>query len=163
VRRGLPEKQFAGTVAQEIHEWGADAIFIDVTGGYGGEVLSKLVDAGYNAVGITFSEKPINPRFHNKRAEMWWSMADWVKGGGVLWKDDLFSRELCAPNYSMDNASNKIKLESKEDIRERIGFSPDIGDALALTFAFPVYTQAQVGPLARSNRATSDWDPFTDR
>ncbi len=162
VRKGLPEKQFAGTVAQEAYEWKADAIFIDVTGGYGGEVLSKLVDAGYNAVGIKFSEKPMNERFHNKRAEMWWSMADWVKGGGALWKDDMFSRELCAPNYSMDNASNKIKLESKEDIRERISFSPDIGDALALTFAFPVQPQMHVGPLARQHQADSDWDPYKD-
>lgn len=162
VRKGLPEKQFAGTVAQEILEWKADAVFVDTTGGYGGEVLSRLLDGGHNATGVTFSEKAANPRFMNLRAEMWWKMADWVKGGGGLWKDDRFTLELCAPEYSMDNASNKIKLESKEDIRERIGVSPDIGDALALTFAFPVATRMEVGPLARTHKAESDWDPYAD-
>jgi hypothetical protein len=34
-----------------------------------------------------------------------------------------------------------LKLESKETIRERVGFSPDRADALALTFAEPVVSR----------------------
>lgn len=157
IRRGIPEKNFAGLVAQEIMEWGADKVFVDVTGGYGGEVVSRLQDGGHNVEGISFSEKPMGPRFLNLRAEMWWKMADWVKGGGSLWRDDATINELCTPTYSMDNASNKIKLESKDDIKDRLGFSPDLADALALTFAYPVAPR-----LARTQKVIADWDPYDD-
>lgn len=163
VRQGLPEKRFAGDVAQVWKEWGADACFVDITGGYGGEVLSRLQDAGYNAQGVSFSEKPFNERFLNLRAEMWFKMADWIKGGASIWKDETMIAELCCPTYDNDNAANKLKLESKADIKERLGVSPDMADALALTFAFPVYKQVSVGPLARAHKAESEWDPFDDR
>lgn len=158
VKRGIPEKAFAGLVAQEIMEWQADKVFVDVTGGYGGEVLSRLLDGGHNVEGVTFSAKPITPRFLNLRAEMWWKMADWVKGGGSLWKDEAIIAELCSPSYSMDNASNRIKLESKDDIKDRIGVSPDLADALALTFAYPVATAG----MQVVRKVSAEWDPYDD-
>ena len=163
IRQGLPEKTFAGTVAQIWKEWGADACFVDNTGGYGGEVVSRLQDAGLPATAVVFSEKPYNPRFLNLRAEMWFSMAGWIKGGASIWKDSTLVSELTAPVYDNDNASNKLKLESKDDIRDRLGFSPDIGDALALTFAHPVYSSVEHGPLVRPHKAESDWDPYRDQ
>ena len=33
------------------------------------------------------------------------------------------------------NSAGRLVLESKDHIRERLGFSPDYGDAIALTFA----------------------------
>jgi hypothetical protein len=48
---------------------------------------------------------------------------------------------MAAVTYSYDGQS-RLKLESKEVIRERVGFSPDRADALALTFAEPVVTRA---------------------
>jgi hypothetical protein len=41
------------------------------------------------------------------------------------------------PLYSYDSA-NRIKLEKKEDMKARREASPDIADALALTFSQPV-------------------------
>lgn len=41
------------------------------------------------------------------------------------------------PEYSFDGL-NRIKLESKESIKDKTGYSPDLADALCLTFAFPV-------------------------
>jgi hypothetical protein len=46
---GLPEKTFWGVVARKIQEWQPHMTFVDVTGGYGGEVVSRLHDAGYKS------------------------------------------------------------------------------------------------------------------
>ena len=40
-------------------------------------------------------------------------------------------------------SSGRLVLESKDHIRERVGFSPDLGDAAALTFAFDFNTPAE--------------------
>ena len=45
--------------------------------------------------------------------------------------------DLCAPTYGFTPAGKKY-LEPKEKVKERIGRSPDLADALALTFAAPV-------------------------
>jgi phage terminase large subunit-like protein len=134
---GLPEKTFWSKVATAIQKHKADACFVDTTGGYGGEVVSRLNDAGFAAMGVVFSDKPDNERFLNRRAEMWFKMAEWLREGSIPNQSALVS-ELCAPTYHNNNASMRLQLEGKKDIRERIGVSPDIADALAITFAYPV-------------------------
>ena len=46
-------------------------------------------------------------------------------------------QDLAAPTYKFTPA-DKIQLESKDDIKKRGLPSPDLGDALALTFAYKV-------------------------
>jgi hypothetical protein len=46
-------------------------------------------------------------------------------------------QDLAGPTYFYNNAG-KIQLESKDSIKKRGLPSPDIADALALTFAMPV-------------------------
>ena len=38
------------------------------------------------------------------------------------------------PRYEVVDSSGKVKIEKKDDIRERLGRSPDIADALLLAF-----------------------------
>ena len=140
---GLPEKTFWTKVASAIKFWKADQCIIDTTGGYGGEVLSRLHDAGYAAMGVVFSESPDNERFLNRRAEMWFRMAEWLKEGAIP-KDTKLKDELCAPVYDNNNPSMRLQLESKAKIKERIGVSPDLADALAITFAYE-FPQREVG------------------
>jgi hypothetical protein len=158
VKRGLPEKTFAATVASAIQHWQPQAVFVDTTGGYGGEVVSRLQDKGHQVEGVVFSWAASDERFMNLRAEMWFRMAAWIKDGGVIPADTVLLSELCAPTYSNDNAGNRLKLESKDEIRARIGASPDLADALALTFAFPVASRE-----ASEHHTLSDWDPFSRR
>lgn len=165
VRLGLPEKQFAAELADIWARWKPDAVFVDNTGGYGGEVISRLTDNGYNPQGVKFSEGPIDARFLNKRAEMWFKMADWVKGGGSISEDEengsALKSELSAVKYDNDNVANKLKLESKADVKERLGFSPDLADALCLTFAFPVLSRQEYrGIEALVKFAQKDWNPI---
>ena len=65
--------------------------------------------------------------------------------------------ELVTPEYSFD-AANRMKLEPKEKIKERIGKSPDVADSLALTFSYPVVPKEVIhGSGATCN---TDYNPF---
>lgn len=152
---GIPEKTFATTVATKMESFQPQMVFVDTTGGYGGEVVSRLKDLGHkNVQGVVFSWKASSERYSRLRDEMWLKMADWIKEGGSIPNLSGLIQELCAPTYSNDNASNRLKVESKDAIRERLGMSPDIADALALTFAFPV---AQLAPRKTVTRRLGAW------
>lgn len=127
----------AGLVAREIKEWKPHAVFVD-QGGIGAGVLDRLRQLGFNATGVDFGARPLDERFENRRAEMWWTMAEWVKTGCVPPGDNDLLTDLTAPTYTYRNARGRMQLESKDAIKERIQRSPDRGDAVALTFAEPV-------------------------
>jgi hypothetical protein len=121
----------------------ADAVFVD-GGGMGGGVVDKLRELNRSPIEINFANKPADARFANKRAEMWWNMREWLTRGGSLPDRDIENRpaaddlraDLTAPEYFF-TPSGKIMLERKEDMKKRGLPSPDMGDALALTFAMP--------------------------
>lgn len=121
-------------------ECGADAFFIDDTGHWGHGVIDNLHTAGYNPLGVMFHGPAIDPRYKNKRAEMWFLMADWIKSGGMLPNIPELVAELTTPTYSFTNG--KIILEDKDQVKKRLGRSPDLADGLALTFAYPVAPKA---------------------
>lgn len=120
------------------------AVFIDVGGGYGSGVYDRLLELDYNRkvaiIAVQFGSSPQDPlNYTNKRAEMWGEMREWLDdpGGAEIPDDDELHSHICAPNFKL-NSNDQIVLEKKEQIKERLGFSPDGGDALALTFAEPV-------------------------
>ena len=76
-------------------------------------------------------------RYMNKRAEMWDGAREWLNQGGSLPYMPELRTELCTPEYTYDSL-NRIKLESKESMKDKTGRSPDIADAFCLTFAYPV-------------------------
>ena len=67
--------------------------------------------------------------------------------GGALPRLPELVGELSAPRYGFD-ARGRMALEKKEDMAKRLGRSPDLADALALTFALPVLPEA-VAPAQR--------------
>lgn len=137
--RGLDLMQTAARVAEIITARKPDAVFVDDVG-VGGGVTDRLRQLGFQVIGVNAGSRAFNPdRFINRRAEMWFKMRDWVRDTGSLPHDDLLVSDLTAPSYSYDH-SNRIRLESKEDMKKRGLPSPDMGDALALTFAEPVAT-----------------------
>lgn len=168
VYHGLPEKALAIEIAKSIDKWKPDAVFVDNTGGYGGEVVSRLRENGYRVQEVVFSWKSHDPRYANLRAEMWWKMAAWLRDGGALCDNEHLTQlqlELCAPTYSNDNAANRLQLESKDDIRKRLEVSPDLADALALTFAFPVFKEDPVTAVlmgGSAHHAKIEFNPYAD-
>lgn len=140
----------AGKVAHLIRLHRPAAVNIDV-GGLGAGVVDRLKEMGYRQVhAVNFGSSPIgvgptgDELYENRRAEMWDVMRDWFDDpAGVKIPDsDAVHGDVCAPVWGSGatryKSNNELVIEPKDKIRERIGASPDIGDALALTFAIPV-------------------------
>ena len=54
-------------------------------GGFWGHgVINNLIAAGSPSIPVVFSSKALNPRYKNRRAEMWIEMAEWVKMADAL-------------------------------------------------------------------------------
>lgn len=131
--------EVATRLTQLRREWDVQWTFIDGTGGYGTAVSDVLEDrnTAENITLVHFSESAEQQeRFTNVRTEMWWNIKEWLAAGAVLPDNDDWGRDLCAPHYSYQR--DQIKLEGKDEIKKRIGRSPDLGDALGLTFRHPV-------------------------
>jgi hypothetical protein len=134
-------------------------VFVDATG-IGSGVEDRLRQLGINVVGVQFSSKADDARKHaNRRAMMWDRMKDWL-AIGALPKDDDLVADLTGVEYFYDR-SDRIQLEAKEDMKRRGLSSPDIGDALALTFA-----QAVLGEMPGdfnaldASKARRAYNPF---
>lgn len=85
-------------------------------------------------------------KFANMRAYLFWAVRDWLnpknETGAMLPPDDNFDEEATEIKWSF-RSDGKIIIEPKEDIKDRIGRSPDKFDALANTF-YPVRFSAPV-------------------
>ena len=161
--RNARTSDIAARVAQAKGKWGSEMEFVDGTGGYGSGVIDFLLQAGHAPQEVHFSGKAIDPRYFNKRSEMWFEMAEWVKRGGALPNYPGLKRELTAPTYTFQNG--KLRLEEKDMIKKRLQFSPDIADALALTFAIPDMPAANTIHsllLEKKNKTSAEYDPFAD-
>ena len=95
--------------------------------------MGHLPSKRFTAHGIDAASLANDPeKYFNKRAELWFGLAEWLKAGGAIPRlpTDL-EAELLSARYSYD-ARGRIKVERKEEIKKRLGRSPDIADALAL-------------------------------
>lgn len=162
--RGADTAEIAARVADAKRRWGSEMEFIDDTGGFGAGVIDQLNLAGHSPNGVNFAGKAANPRYYNRRAEMWLEMAEWLKRGGAIPNDPTLKKELMAPTYTLKDG--RFIIEPKEKIKARMGFSPDRADALALTFAIadaPSYN-SPYGFAQRvfSGKAQTDYNPLDD-
>lgn len=149
VLRNADSTQGSGTVARKWQDWDADACMVDASGGYGAGWCDALKVLGRHPIEVQFAGKPTDPRYYNKRAEMWFAMCEWAKGGGVLPNVPQIVEELTTPTYSFSR--DKLLIEDKDQIKARLGRSPNYADALACTFAQPVFVDRQ--PLGSFNLA----------
>lgn len=157
VIRGADTMTVAGYVAETIDRWKPDATFIDV-GGVGAGALDRLRQLGCDVIPVDFGGRPVDERFENKRAEMWWNMAEWVRGNACLPELQRVQLDLTGPRYTYKNKRGRLQLESKDDLRGRGFPSPDYGDALACTFAHPVAHKG-LGMLRQREGERHEYDP----
>jgi hypothetical protein len=162
--RGADTVQLATRVATLAREHHAEAIFVDGTG-VGGGVVDQLRRMNLHVWDVQFGAKPdklntVDPYvvYANKRAEIWGAMRDWLKTGCIEDDKDL-SDELVGPTYSF-NGTGAIQLERKEDMKKRGLPSPDRADALALTFAYPIFSRASRDIPPADSLVVSEYDPF---
>ena len=161
--RGARTNEIAARLMKLKGEFMSEMEMVDDTGGYGAGVIDAYLTAGQSALPVNFSGKATDPRYFNKRSEMWFEMANWVKRGGALPDIPELVKELTAPTYIFQNG--KFRLEEKEQIKKRLGFSPDYADALCLTFSLPEMPRSYAVPgLPETNagRLQSEYDPFAE-
>ena len=101
-------------------------------------------------------------KYENARAEMWWEAREmsrdggWYLGavgedGGALVADRCLA-DLAEPRW-FENKGGRIQIEGKDEIRKRLGRSPDDGDALALAFYEPRSETQRVSVTSYRNEA----------
>lgn len=136
------------TVVQAIAEATLPAkpfINVDVIG-VGASVYDTGRDKGLKIIPMNGSNLTINRDqtgelgFINKRAEWYWVLRealDPLTGQELsIPPDRELLADLTAPRWKL--TSRGIQIESKEDIKKRIGRSPDKGDSLVYAFAIEV-------------------------
>lgn len=100
---------------------------------YGLDLHERLSEAGVNSVIVPFGGKPNNSAYANKRSEMYINLKKGIEEFGLKGITDELHRELQATKYILNN-NGKIQIIPKDEIKLNIGRSPDIADALALTY-----------------------------
>lgn len=141
--------------------------------GYGANCLTHLVELGVKNVqsilGQQKSEwrppgpdgrpvpdgKPGALRMRNVRAEMYWRLRlelDPERGGNLaLPPGQELLRDLCAARYEIQ-AGGVLKIEDKAEIKKRLGRSPDLADAVALSMLPKAPPAKPVVPILPAQR-----------
>ena len=133
-------KELLDTVDKEAKKV-PDMMFVDFGGG--ADIVDRLHELGYKSrvKAVHFGSTPLKPKkYKNKRNEIWGEMADWLVDESMppeIPDDDEMQADLCASPYDRDSNDRRV-LWSKDKIKAKYGFSPDYGDAGALTFTEPV-------------------------
>ena len=164
IREDMKDKEINPTGRQP------DYIFVDVTGGVGASPYDQLRRLGWGdvVVPVDFGSRADDPaEYANKRAEMYWRAAEWIrKVGCIPSNSQMLSRDICEHdiNWAEQGSRTCRVLEGKEEIRKRLGRSPDEGDAFAMTFCQrdPVrrdrFLLSSVGAEAPSNRCVTEYE-----
>ncbi len=174
--KGLDMVQVEGRIIETIHNFrtlGLEVagLFID-EGGIGGGVVDHLRHYGYAPIGVQFGGRPTDNRTYRfKVDEIWGGMkADMSKlalprltdPAGADLRTQLTQRE-----FGYTKAGDKINLESKDDMQERLGgemSAPDIADALATTWAQEMAPRIGFGSEHhRKSETVHEFDPMDAR
>lgn len=137
---GKDNMEMVGLIVRAVREYAIDRIFCDGVGN-GSGVVDRLRELGFGHMltPIKGNHKPLDPvLYYNKRAECWGRMKDWFDDEPVSIPDDTnLQADLCGLTKKFDS-TERLVLEKKSDAKKRGIKSPDMGDALSFTFAFPV-------------------------
>ncbi|MGH9311740.1 MAG: hypothetical protein ACRD1S_00950 [Vicinamibacterales bacterium] len=141
--------------------WHSEVELFDATGGWAAGAVDVLRASGQSPIDVQFAAPASDPRYANRRAELWFAMSQWIQNGGALPNLPELRGELVTPTYFFLNG--RFQLEPKDAVKARLGRSPDLADALALTFGLPEMPAALAQGLARqSGKVLYEFDPFAE-
>lgn len=144
-------------------------IHLDVIG-VGASPFDVLNEASQPVYGVNVSEKATAKdksgrlSFFNQRSQLWWKIRELLDpeadNGIALPPDPDLIKELCAPRWEMSGLT--IKVESREDIIERVGRSPDRASALILAaMETPKVRAVRYLDRVASTNSSLDYDPLS--
>lgn len=138
---GIDTQKLGGLVQEAIDREKPDAVVIDGDG-IGGSVFDFLKARGYDRKTLLYEfhggATPSDPhKYLNRRAEIWGDMRDWLDGGQIPDEPEM-ETDLTGPDYGYHPTKGCLVLETKDEMKSRSIDSPDLGDALAMTFAVKV-------------------------
>lgn len=159
IYKGIDNMELVARIVEEIRRYDPIAVFIDAGGGSG--VIDRLRQLGYtNVIEVAFGSRAEDSnKYVNLRTEMWHKMADWIKRTGSLPDMPELKAELTVVEYGFDNA-DKRRLKKKEEIKKDFGMSPDVADAVALTFAHQVVLPNRSLYNSAIKMCNTEYDPY---
>jgi hypothetical protein len=160
--RGISTDRLEDLILQFCVQHRVEVIFIDGTGLGGGVVDHLLNRHNLPVEDIQFGSKAVNAttqvRYAQKRSE---TMRDALKYLAIPNSSELRD-QLIGPEYDF-NPKGELQLEKKSDMKKRGLASPDIADALALTFARPVFPRAYDDWMdTGQSNVISEYDPIKE-
>lgn len=145
--------EVAGEVNGLLRKHGGMAV-VDVIG-LGAGVQHRLTELGRDSIpfnaGATTDLTDISGElgFENWRAAAWWGLRELLdpqSGAGVcLPPDDALTGDLTAPHVARISSLGKLLVESKKDLRKRLGRSTDAADAVIQIIIGPLLWAAKRG------------------
>jgi hypothetical protein len=162
VFRGISTDRLEDKILEFCSQHRVEVVFIDGSG-TGGGVVDHLRNR-YNlpVEDIQFggkADRGDQVKYAQKRSEMWGNLRDALKYLAIPHSSELRD-QLIGPEYDF-NLRGELQLEKKSDMKRRGLASPDIADALALTYARPVFPRAYDDWMSTGN-VVSEYDPFSD-
>jgi phage terminase large subunit len=170
--RGAKSHEIAARLILGKQKFASEVEFIDDTGGWAAGVIDACELGGVALVPINFSGHATDPRYFNKRSEIMFRAAEWVKTRGVLPNHPRLVREASAHRYWFDKG--KLRVAEKDQVKVALnGQSPDYWDALCLTFAWEEMPgslspeQQELGQALASagvgtGHTVTEFDPYRD-
>jgi hypothetical protein len=148
----------ANKVALFEDQLSADAVFIDMGGGTGIMSAGKAMGRKWRLV--SFAESAGREGILNKRAEMYDDVRTFLIDGGEIPDDAILAEQLNCVELKA-RIDGKMQLEAKEEIKKRLGSSPDRADAFCLTFAYPVKAKDDRLRGDKRNTSKNRYDPLS--
>jgi hypothetical protein len=143
VMQGERTTDFARHIVEEIKWWrdeqGLHANFVIEELGMGVGCIETIEDMGYqdHVWGVNTGEGSSQPELYiNLRNEMYGELKDWLEGNVEIPNNSALTEDLLNIRRK-PNSNGRLRLETKDEMRKRQLKSPDVADALALTFAVP--------------------------
>lgn len=167
--KGADTMQVASRIAEQINLFrsaGHHVLAAIDGGGVGGGVIDRLRSIGHDVDEVQFGSRALDPRkYAQRRSELWGLMRDWLKVGAIANDQELLD-DLTGPEYGF-SSTEQVQLEKKSDMKARGLSSPDVADALAITFAvsppLPGEEDLPQGNYGERERlAVLDFNPYAE-
>jgi hypothetical protein len=133
-----------------IHQLGASEYRIDEIGiGAGVVDHSKhmLKKEKVRVIGVHVGERALDEeRFFNLRAEIFWNVRNVINYASIPIETDRFDEEITRIYYGWDSKDKKIRVEKKDEIKRKLGRSPNDADAFAILYGNLRASTAVVSP-----------------